>query len=316
MNMNTTTNTTYMTDSKPNIMTVPPNDPTRERLIIDFHTHTFPDSLARRAVLKLSQAASLKNYLDGTLLDLKKSMQRSGIHYSVLLPVATKTEHYLSINSIAKEVNATSKYDHLISFGSLHPDNANYKEIIDDLADYQVPGIKLQPINQLKSIDDISYLRIIDYAVSMGLYVLIHAGYDISSPGAEFSTVAKLKNVVNTIHSEKIILAHMGGINEWDLVEEWIIGKDVCLDTSFVLTPLRHICQNGNVTFKEDGPLPMEQFIRMVRNHGVNRILFGSDSPWSDQGESLKAILKSPLTEEEKTAILGENAKHILTEWL
>lgn len=286
------------------------------RLIIDFHTHTFPDSLAKRAVDKLSQAANLKNYLDGTSFDLKKSMQRSGIHYSVLLPVATKPEHYKNINMIAKEVNSTSKYNQLISFGSLHPDNANYKDIICDLADYRVPGIKLQPINQLRDIDNISYLRMIDYAVSKGLFVLIHAGFDISSPDADFASVTKLKNVVDKINSDNIILAHMGGFNEWDLVEDLIVGKNVLLDTSFTITPLRHISPDGQISFSEDGYLKMEQFVRIIRNHGVKRILFGSDSPWSDQHESLKMIQKSPLTDEEKALILGGNAKKMLMEWL
>lgn len=287
-----------------------------DNLIIDFHTHTFPDSLASRAVHKLSRAACLKNYLDGTSLDLKKSMQRAGINYSVLLPVATKPEHHMNINKIAKEVNATSKYNKLISFGSIHPDNEDFKEILSQLADDRVPGIKLQPINQNRDIDDISYLRIIDYAVSKGLLVLIHAGYDISSPGAEFSTVSKLKNVVNTINSSNIILAHMGGWDEWNLVEEYIVGKNVLLDTSFTITPLRHIDEQGHVDLLENAHLSMEQFVRIIRNHGADHILFGSDSPWSDQSESLKMIKSSPLTEDEKKAILGENAKKLLFSWL
>ena len=61
-------------------------------------------------------------------------------------------------------------------------------------------------------------------------------------------------------------------------------------------------------------PLSLRQ--RIIRNHGVKRILFGSDSPWSDQHESLKMIQKSPLTDEEKALILGGNAKKMLMEWL
>ena len=280
--------------------------------IIDFHTHTFPDHLAERAVKKLSMAASLKNYTDGTSLDLKKSMLRSGIHYSVLLPVATKPEHTGIINEIAKEVNDASHYNHLISFGSIHPENQNYQEILSDLAICHVPGIKLQPMNQRWDIDDPLYLRIIDAAVSRGLLVTIHAGFDSSAPGDAYTTVDKLSRMIQSINSENIILAHMGGWDEWDQVEKYIVGTNVRLDTSFTLTPLRHINQAGNIISTEPGHLSEEQFVRIIRHHGVSKILFGSDSPWGDQREALSLIQKSRLTEEEKRQIVCGNAMELL----
>jgi len=35
-------------------------------MIIDFHTHTFPDELADRAVGTLAHSGGIHNYLDGT----------------------------------------------------------------------------------------------------------------------------------------------------------------------------------------------------------------------------------------------------------
>ena len=45
----------------------------------------------------------------------------------------------------------------------------------------------------------------------------------------------------------------------------------------------------------------------------TDRILFATDSPWSGQKESVEYFRKMDLTEAEKTQILGENAKKLLT---
>lgn len=55
-----------------------------------------------------------------------------------------------------------------------------------------------------------------------------------------------------------------------------------------------------------------EQWLRMVRKHGADRILFATDSPWADQKTCAERIKKSALTDPEKELILSENAKKLL----
>ena len=62
-------------------------------MIIDFHTHTFPDELADRAVGTLAHSGGIHNYLDGRVDSLKESMKKAEIDYSVLLPVAYPLPH-------------------------------------------------------------------------------------------------------------------------------------------------------------------------------------------------------------------------------
>ena len=52
----------------------------------------------------------------------------------------------------------------------------------------------------------------------------------------------------------------------------------------------------------------------MIRNHGVDKVLFGTDSPWDDQKTALKDINATELTDEEKRLILGENARKLFFE--
>ena len=103
-------------------------------MIIDFHTHTFPDELADRAVGTLAHSGGIHNYLDGRVDSFKESMKKAGIDYSVLLPVATKPNQCDTINTLALKTNETSKTTGLISFGAVHPACENFREILNWLS--------------------------------------------------------------------------------------------------------------------------------------------------------------------------------------
>ena len=158
-------------------------------MIIDFHTHTFPDELADRAVGTLAHSGGIHNYLDGRVDSLKESMKKAGIDYSVLLPVATKPNQCDTINTLALKTNETSKTTGLISFGAIHPACENFREILNWLSNNGFKGIKLHPVFQKTNIDDMQSLRLIEYASALGLIILIHAGFDVSFPGCDESSV-------------------------------------------------------------------------------------------------------------------------------
>lgn len=103
-------------------------------MIIDFHTHTFPDELADRAVGTLALSGGIHNYLDGRVQSLSDSMKAAGIDYSVLLPVATKTKQCDTINELGIRINEATDTTGLISFGAIHPACENFREILNWLA--------------------------------------------------------------------------------------------------------------------------------------------------------------------------------------
>ena len=88
--------------------------------MIDFHTHIFPDSLAPRAIDKLSKSADIISYTDGTFHGLQDSMKQSGITYSVLLPVVTKPSQQEDVNRIAIQTNDSGFQTGIFSFGGKH----------------------------------------------------------------------------------------------------------------------------------------------------------------------------------------------------
>jgi predicted TIM-barrel fold metal-dependent hydrolase len=57
-----------------------------------------------------------------------------------------------------------------------------------------------------------------------------------------------------------------------------------------------------------------EEFVRLARKHGTDRILFGSDSPWFDQDADIRWIDASDLSSDEKEKIFHKNAEALLGE--
>lgn len=276
-------------------------------MIIDIHTHTFPEKIADIAVKKLSSSGHIPCFSNGTAAGLKASMENAGVDYSVVLPVATNPLKLDSMNTVSIENNGK---DNLIYFGAMHPDAPDWKEQLERLSQNKIKGIKIHPVYQNVDIDDVRYLKILNRAAELGLIVLMHAGDDIGFPGAVRCSPKMTANALRQVGDVKIILAHMGGWKNWVEVAENLVDTSAMLDTAFSLgkiTPLDN-------TFSEDflNLLNETDFLKLVSVFGSDRILFGTDSPWTDQKQSLDLIKNLPLSEDEKSKILGENAVKLL----
>ena len=284
-------------------------------MLIDFHTHTFPDELANKVILKIAGDASIRHYTEGTNSSLLESMDRSAVDMSVILPVVTKPSQCETINRVAKDVN-DRYFPRLLSFGGIHPDNTDYREILKALAESGIKGIKLHPLYQGVAIDDIRNLRIIDCASELGLIVVIHAGKDLSFPG-DFADPDRIRRMLDEVQSEKIVLAHMGSYARWEEVYELLCGRGAYLDTSFALNPIRPLqdTPKGRDSLAANSmlvsPLNRELFRKMVEKNGVDHMLFASDSPWGDQKETFD-LVDECLNESEKEAVYYGNALRLL----
>lgn len=288
-------------------------------MIIDIHAHAFPGELAKRTIQKLSVSGNARNYLDGTYESLIASMKKTGIDISVILPVVTKASHTNTVNKVALEVNELYGDSGLLSFGGIHPDNEDYKAVLKSLSDNGIKGIKLHPVYQQVPFDDIRFMNIVDYACSLGLIVLTHAGLDFSFPGNDNITPKRIRNVYDRIHPDKLILAHLGSWGLWDEVEEYIAGTDMYLDTAFANIPVRasEFAEASVNAAEPSATRPLataspEQFERIIRSHGTDKVLFGTDTPWTSQSESLKQLHECSFTDEELNKILYLNAAKLL----
>lgn len=287
-------------------------------MIIDFHTHIFPDKIAAKTIESLGTLAGVKAAADGTLNGLLDSMEKSQVDVSVIMPVCTKPEQFESINTFAKKVNDTYE-GKLLSFGGIHPDCENYKEKLDYIKSMGLPGIKIHPDYQRVMIDDIRYMRMIEYASELGLIILTHAGIDIGLPEPIHCPPDKMRKVLDSIKPEKMVLAHYGGWKQWEKVYDYLAGEKVYLDTAFLFGVQKNAEfsvenyeqeKNNSKTFFSY--IEQELFLKILEKHGSDKILFATDSPWSDAKAGIEYITNLPISEEVRIQILGENAKQLL----
>lgn len=260
-------------------------------MIIDFHTHMFPDKIARGTLEFLEKACKTKPYTDGTCRGLLASADHADVDICVALPVVTKPSQFSSVNEFASGYQEGK----IISFGGIHPETDDYKAQLRQIRDMGFKGIKLHPDYQDMYFNDIRYKRIVSYASELDLIVSVHAGVDPKCPHDVHCTPEMAKEMLDQVQPSRLVLAHFGGNKMWDDVEDFLIGSDVYLDTAVVLDTMDE-----------------KQFIRMVRNHGADRVLFATDSPWRGQKEFVERMRKIPLTEEEKAQIFSGTAKNLL----
>ena len=262
-------------------------------MIIDFHTHVFPNHLAERAIRILSDEIDNIYELvsDGTVSGLLKNMDDWGIDISVVLPVVTRQSQTKTINDWSGSIAS----NRLISFGGICPHTDDYKRDIDYIAELGLKGIKFHAEYQDFVVDDSKMLKIYDYMFNKGLILLHHAGFDPAFPPPFKSTPRQFANIAKEMRGGVIIAAHLGGHAQWDDVEKYLAGTNIYLDTSM-----------GFEYFSS------EQFLRIVEKHGADKILFASDSPWSNAKSEIDTLKSLPLPKKDIAAILGENAKRIL----
>ena len=278
-------------------------------MVIDLHTHTFPEKMAASTVAKLADESHTRPFSDGSVPGLIRSMARAGVDYSVVLPVATNPRQVVKVNDISIRMNQDDSP--VLSFGCMHPDFPDWKDELARIAAQGIKGIKIHPSYQEARLDDPRFLRILDRCGELGLAVLSHGGIDIGLPPDENCTPATTLNAMRQVGPLKLIMAHMGGWRRWDEVEELLTHTTVCLDTSYTLG----LIENGPDNYyspEERIMLSDGQFVRMVRAFGAHRIYFGTDSPWGGQEEDLVHFRSLPLTPEEQEAILGGNAAKLL----
>ena len=203
--------------------------------MIDIHTHTFPDKIASRAVDSLKSKSHTAAFTDGTVDGLMNSMRESGIDVSVIQPVATKPNQVIHINDSSININERFKSSGIISFGAMHPDFEDYASELRRISELGIRGIKLHPVYQNVAIDDARYIRILECAGELGLWVMIHAGYDIGYPGNDFAMPSRLLRAMKSSGNERVILAHMGGWRCWKESLELFADTHAYIDTAFSL---------------------------------------------------------------------------------
>jgi uncharacterized protein len=260
-------------------------------VIIDFHTHAFPDKLAERALTTIAHP-DWPAYLDGKVSSLIASMDQAGIDVSVVCPIATKPEQVEGIFRWCLHIRS----ERIEPFASVHPEGADAADWLKRVAGEGIKGIKLHPMYQEFKVDSPRLLEIYAAAAELKLIVQLHCGQDLSwPPEDDRATPERIARVLAAVPDATFITAHMGGWRMWDGVEQRLIGKNCVLETSFSLSEL-----------------PAARAVDMMRRHGMDLVVFGTDSPWANQSAEVERAKSLPLTPQERKKLLYANAARLL----
>ena len=267
-------------------------------MLIDFHTHIFPNKIAEKTINALASNSGTTPYTDGTDFGLIQNMQKGGADISVNLPVLTKPEQFDSVLEFARIIN--EKYEHaekrIISFAGMHPYCEDIKGKMRRIRDLGIKGVKIHPDYQETFIDDERYIEILKAAKDNDLIVVTHAGVDNGYIGKPVRCPPELSaKVLKKINYNKIVLGHYGGHKQWEKVLELLVDFDVYFDTAFTFYKIEE-----------------ELFKKILYAHGEDKILFATDCPWSDIKRDKETFLSYNLPQEIQDKILYKNALKLL----
>ena len=279
-------------------------------MIIDIHTHTFPEKIAARALAHLQGNSHSQLFADGTEKDLSQKTREAGIDISVIVPVATTPKQVEHINDASARINEHTRETHLLSLGCMHPDYPDPARELHRIKEMGLAGIKIHPVYQGVDICDERFLNIFRICRDLGLLVIAHSGLDIGVPGVRCSPEMS-RRALDAVPGLTLILAHMGGWKNWEDVPRYLSGTGAYVDTAFSTGEFYPV-PGSSWTREECQMLGPQEFLSLVDALGDSQVLFGTDSPWSDQKESLSFINTLPLSQEAREAILGGNAARLL----
>lgn len=269
---------------------------------IDVHTHTFPDSLAKRALDSLIDRAQRRILPigDATMGDLVAQLDRDGMDRAVLCPIATRPDLFWGILKEALKIRdgeyGESIARHLIPFASVHPADEHRYTRLEEIRRKGIRGIKLHPFYQGFVLDDPDVLEFFHCCRDLDLVVQCHCGWDIGFPYSPDCDPPRILNVMRGVPGLKFIAAHLGGCTPDDRFSEELVESDIYLDTSiltmnFSLPNVRH----------------------MMKNHPKDHLLFATDWPWLSFSDGIQFIQSFSFTPEEEQMILGGNAEKLLS---
>lgn len=263
-----------------------------KNMLIDFHTHCFPDKLAERAIQKLSFASGgLNPYTNGTVDGLKKSMQDNNVDISVVLNIATNANQQKNVNNFATSINNQKT---VFSFGSVFPFSDDVISELCRIKELGLIGVKLHPDYQNFDINDKRLKPLYKKISELGLITVFHAGFDYGFEPPYHATPQKIAEALEWFDSP-VIAAHWGGINCGDDVIKYLCGKNIYFDTSFGYSMM-----------------PKYYAQKILDLHSPDKILFGTDTPWHTPEMELRLLDTLDLSENDKNKITHLNAMKLL----
>ena len=259
-------------------------------MIIDAHCHVWPDHIAAQVLA--SRPSNLDPVHDGTLAGLLRTMDTAGVDHAMCLGVAAVARTVPRTNEFIGSVDRSR----LTPFGTVHPD-LPVEDNLTSLRDNGIRGVKLHPLFQDLSLADPRVIDLLHALAADNVTVITHAGAGGDAAANERGTPAALRAALDAVPELRLIACHFGGYHQLDEAEDLVVGSRAYLETSW---PPRL------------GDLDVERIRALIRRHGADRVVFGSDWPMADPAAELASVRALGLDDAEVDAILGGTLSGIL----
>lgn len=221
-------------------------------------------------------------------------MDDCGVDLSVAFNVAEKPSVVKFANDFIIKAAESGR---IIPFGTIHPDFEGYRDEVARLKAAGVRGIKFNTLIQNFYLEEPRMLRVFEEVEKQGLIAYFHSGGDPLNPTLPAKVSPKtLTKVMELFPRLKVIAAHFGGLFMLDEVEKYLLGRDIYLDTAW----------------SEGHSLDPAQITQLIKRHGVDKIVFGSDFPTCSPRTGLELIKALTLSQPEKERILSGNIRQLL----
>jgi predicted TIM-barrel fold metal-dependent hydrolase len=255
--------------------------------IVDMHAHVYPDKIARRASDSTSEFYHMPSLYDGRIATLLEEGTAAGISHFIIQSVATTPHQVSGINRFIAATVAAGD-GRFTGLGTLHPDSESVEADLAEIVALGLKGVKLHPDIQRFGIDEARLDPIYALCREAHLPILMHTGdhrFDYSNPNRMQPVLARYRGLT-------VIGAHFGGWSVWGeavrLLSEYPDFYVDCSSSLYAMSPT--------------------DARALIAAYGTERVLFGTDYPMWDIKTELCRFMALDLTEEERRAILAENA--------
>ncbi len=217
-----------------------------------------------------------------TIDELKASMAGCGIDASVVFPFDVDGDLVSASRELLKY-----KSNSILPFLRFDPNAITAGEVKKLLENDDFAGVKLHPRSQNFDPLDKKFYPIFREIEDSGKPLIIHTRKETTP----YSDPDRVVCLADDFHEMNIIIGHFAFVSQ-PAIEKIQSHENLFLETSVV---------SSNVVIR-----------LLARKLGARKILFGSDSPMSDQEIELLKIKKSGLDEKEKEMILSGNLLSLL----
>jgi len=282
-------------------------------MIFDGHTHLFHPKVISNVKKRKNMVGKLRLKTNGAedrvgLAPLKDALRENGISGCFILPTALAKE-VSDINESFYRTVETSEL--LYTAGTLHPGFAGNRVELDKFKKRGIKGIKLCSfsqrfaLNNHETFDLFDLIREFNIGKNSEFFVILDTLYCadkfFGSHPEHNTTPQLLGELVKSFSEINFIAAHMGGLAA--------PFKEICTN----LVPMDNLFLD---TSNAAHVLEEKEFIYLLKAHGPEHIIFGTDWPWFPHAPEIKLqnrmLEKAGYSKKDIDIVLSENMTSLL----